>query len=559
MKRFLIYVMHTLLSIAFVIGGIYIETQLYNSGLKTFFILLYIMIVPPFVCTMMSRSHKRKKSDALGFVLFFTMFGAVLYWIAAGVASLILHMLDTDSTKCFYVIYVVLMYIYAPFSLMYGDKSIKNEDGSSSDYGPATTRLTWLFTIWIHLASRYLIKNPDSSHTLFWIIFAVFTLLIINFGPARGELLSLSDQCFRRIKKISSKCPNCQNSFELPIYICPDCGMQHSDLIPSEDGGKYTLCDCGKKLPTTFFNGREKLEAHCPYCGCNVKDGGKHVDICIPVIGGVNAGKTCLISQSIAEIGAKATKYGLDYEYSQTNLDTYPLDRSRMDHGQLPSKTGNMRLNYHQFYLTPKNRAVKNLISLCDVAGEVYSGGKELDGQIAYKYANAFLMIIDPLSIKDFRDELEKKTSRKYTHSAQTIEDISGRVIIMLENMFRISAKDELKTSVAVVFTKCDIPQLDEKLGGKAVSRRMNQDKISAFEAQNRVCEEFLNEYGETNFVNSMRSRFKTVQFFCTSALGHDADGTAFAPKNVDVPVLWLINEAGAKLNINATIEKNYL
>lgn len=363
----------------------------------------------------------------------------------------------------------------------------------------------------------------------------------------------LADSVYCAVKHISSHCANCQDQFSLPVYICPQCGEEHTRLRPSKYGIWRRTCNCGYKLPTTFFNGREKLEAHCPNCGMNIKDGGKHVDLCIPVVGGASSGKTCFINQSITAIGEIADNYGLAYEFSSNGLDDYADNMNNISHGYLPDKTTDMRLKYYQFYLSPAAATVKTLVSLCDVGGEVYADSTSLGEQIGYKYANAFLLVVDPLSLSMYRDEVRKANidPSAYGYSSDSVDEIMSMLITTLENMCGIGAKDMLKTNVAVVFSKCDIPGLADKIGDAAVARYIQANPTaSRFDAQNAVCESFLREYEEANFLHSLKSKFKTVQFFCSSSLGHNVDGTPFRAHGVEDPVLWLIDKSSASIDL---------
>lgn len=382
---------------------------------------------------------------------------------------------------------------------------------------------------------------------------AIILLTIMAIAYTFFMLWLLADTIYCLVKKISSNCPNCQNHFSLPVYICPNCGAEHTRLRPSKYGIWKRTCECGYKLPTTFFNGREKLEAHCPTCGMNIKDGGKHVDICIPVVGGTSSGKTCFIHQSIAAIDKSASDLGLHYEYSPNGMDDYADNMNNINHGYLPEKTNDMRLKYYQFYLNPASSKVKTLVSLCDVGGEVYSDSMSLGEQIGYKYANAFLLVVDPLSITMFREEIQKQSVNpsSYGCSSDSVDEIISMLITTLENMFCISSKDMLKTDVAVVFSKGDLPGLSEKIGDAAIEKCIQENPaLSRFEAQNTVCENFLKEYEEINFLNSLKSKFKTIQFFCSSSLGHNMDGTPFEAHGVEDPVLWLIDKTSPSMGL---------
>ena len=72
----------------------------------------------------------------------------------------------------------------------------------------------------------------------------------------------------------------------------------------------------------------------------------------------------------------------------------------------------------------------------------------------------------------------------------------------------------------------------------------------SKYEAINKVCEQFLIEYEEDNFLNSLKSKFKSIQFFTCSALGHVENGSQFNPDGVEEPALWLIDKASASIDL---------
>lgn len=387
------------------------------------------------------------------------------------------------------------------------------------------------------------------------VVQAVVLIIFMSLFYICYLIIAFSDWLYRSIKKISTSCPNCQKKYDLPAYICT-CGAKHTRLVPSKYGVLKRQCNCGKKLKTTFFNGRHKQDGKwvCPDCGYELS-GPLQVDIPIPVVGGPSSGKTCYISMAISQIEKNASsKYGLDFSY-RPNIalgDDYEANKRNMGTGRLPEKTNDTRLRYYQFYLTPKGVKVKNLISICDVAGEAYERNDEVGKQIGFKYANAFLMMVDPLSVRKYREEIAKKISlSKYGASERGMDEVLDTLINNLQNMNCLNSKNMIKTDVAVVFTKCDIPGLADKIGESAVRRYMQLHNIrSQYEAANRVCEQFLIEYEEENFLNSLKSKFKSIQFFTCSALGHVENGSNFAPEGVEEPALWLIDKASASIDL---------
>lgn len=396
---------------------------------------------------------------------------------------------------------------------------------------------------------------------------AVLLLVLMLLFYLAFLLVLFADWVYRRIKRISTSCPNCQEKFALPTYRCT-CGAEHTKLVPSRYGIFSRVCIgtsdhvCFRNLKTTFFNGRQRLPGEwvCPHCNY-VLGSPLQSDIPIPVVGGPSSGKTCYISMVISQLEKKAAfDYNLDFEYKENAAlgDDYEDNRAQMSIGRLPLKTNDMRLRYYQFYLSKKGAKVRNLVSLCDVAGETYEHSEEMGRQIGFKYADAFVMLVDPLSVMAYREEVAQSVDiGKYGASEKSMDEVLDGLIHTLESMKCIDSKSSIKTDVAVVFTKCDIPGLEDKIGSPAVNRYRSQNSgVSKYEAQNKVCEQFLTEYEEENFLNTLRSKFKSIQFFTCSALGHVENGKKFAPTNVEEPTLWLIDKVNSSLNLKKKLSE---
>lgn len=385
----------------------------------------------------------------------------------------------------------------------------------------------------------------------------VITMIMMMIAYVVFALAWLADQGYLTIKGIASNCSVCQHKFRLPVYVCPNCGKKHTRLVPSIYGIFNRRCECGYRLPATFFNGRQKLQALCPNClkkGVEtvIGDGGYHFDMCIPIIGGPSAGKTCYINMAISEIEKNAAdKYGLVFE--SADLSEYQLNQASLQRGRRPEKTADMKLKYYQFYLTPKKMKLKNMVSLCDIGGEVFSDSQIAGQQIGYRYANAFLMIIDPLSIPAFRKTIANTVNiGSYNASEIEIDQVLNMIVSTLMSMYNLKSKDMLKTNIALVFTKSDIPGIDKEIGESALTDYMaaHPKMKDKYKATNIICEDFLEKYDEHNFLHDLKSKFKSVQFFVSSALGHNEDGTAFTPKNVEEPALWLIDKTSKYIDL---------
>lgn len=435
------------------------------------------------------------------------------------------------------------------------------------NFGEIFPSIGWTFMLGFHLGLIVLSAILTSALCVLFSLFHIVIVAIIMVFVYLGfVIVFLIDKLFCLFKRIGTSCPRCQNHFPLPVYVCT-CGRKHTSLIPSKYGIFKRTCECGKKLPVTFFNGRGRVDRtmgghwECPVCGQVYAKGAEiqSFDIPIPVVGGPSSGKTCFLTQAIREIEANAQKYGLEFNYIEnTSLgDDYQQNKGLFEHGQLPSKTNDYRLRYYQFSLSPKGAKVKNIVSICDVAGEAFDASADAMGsQVGLKNAKAFLVTLDPLSVNMYRDELKDKgidISRYMASEKFTLDEVLLTLIKNLENLHAIAPGKKVNANVVVTFTKCDIPGLNDIFGDNAIMNYQTRHNLdSAYEALNKICEEFLIQYGEANFLNSLKSKFKSIQFFTSSALGHVENGTKFSPTGVEEPVLWLIDKAASNINLKS-------
>ena len=53
---------------------------------------------------------------------------------------------------------------------------------------------------------------------------------------------------------IFGACPICGEKYNIPIYVCSNCGKEHKKLIPGKYGIFNRRCQCGNKMPTMFMD-----------------------------------------------------------------------------------------------------------------------------------------------------------------------------------------------------------------------------------------------------------------------------------------------------------------
>lgn len=390
----------------------------------------------------------------------------------------------------------------------------------------------------------------------FSVITAILCLVIL--------ILRGIDNIVYFFRKISYQCTNCQNDFKLPEYVCPKCNTHHDNLIPGRYGILKRRCKCGKELSTMYINGRNNLPAVCPVCksgnGAKIERNSRDI-CCIPIIGGRDAGKTCFISTAILELEKHFIAKKWFFTQLSSNNSEYADNLNRISKGVCPRQTGNMKLNYYRFSIMKKKNAIRNVVSICDIGGEAYSQGaafsennaQNITDQIGFANANGLIMLIDPLSIKEFRQKTEKNYDiSEYRISTKPISDVLSIVTNTLENMLKLVYSDKISKNIAVVFTKCDAPGVDEEIGEAAMKNiQMSTMDKSKSEIQNQLCMDFLKKYGETNFLNILQGKFKHIQFFTSSALGHNENGEKFTPYGVEEPILWLLSQCKVPISLD--------
>jgi len=368
----------------------------------------------------------------------------------------------------------------------------------------------------------------------------------------------LIDRIYILIHKISNACPNpnCQDHFLIPAYQCPECGRVHTRLMPGKYGILHRTCLCGNKLPTTFLNGRSKLPAFCPTCAGTLEGDTGSRQLAIPVIGGPSVGKTCLINMAVNKI---VTEIGPNNNWelsfaSESDKNEFDMVVNGLNAGTRPLKTDKDALTAYQLMLSLPNDKVGRRVYIYDISGERFSESGTITSNQAFGYADGFVFVIDPLTIPDYTMRMiDKVDPNAYGASPQDFDDIFDIMMNNLQILFNLNPDDVLKRSFAVVINKSDIPGLEEEIGDIAVQNYLNEheDCKSYEEARNIVCKEFLEANGEGNFVRSADSKFKKVQYFTCSALGHNKDGVPYTCVNAELPFLWIMQQVDSKIKIN--------
>ncbi len=428
------------------------------------------------------------------------------------------------------------------------DVDVISEDWDKVKDALCNFRFVSIFYIIINLLSILFIAIFGFAFTsILSVIHIAIVAVIMVFVYIGFMLIWMLDAIYRMIHGISYNCPHCQHKIALPTYVCPHCGAEHRRLIPSKYGIFHRVCECGHTLPTTFLNGRQKLESKCPKCGEALLQGVSRA-YQIPVIGGANSGKTCFINSGIQKIEETASGYGLNFHYEVLQgdvLDDYDKNKKRMADGYVPEKTSDMRMRFYNFYLNGVGEKIENQISICDIAGESFESAENTQNQEGYRFSDGMFIIIDPFSVPDFNEKAKEEMGDEYQNvncSTQDVAEVFNITNIAIERI-RHSSKKTGELVAAVVFVKTDIPYVNDIVGENAIQRMMSENPSLSYEdASARVAEEFFAVYGENSMLLELQNKFSKIGFFSVSALGRNEDERkSFVSVNVDKPIYWLL------------------
>ncbi|MDV2998284.1 MAG: hypothetical protein N4J56_007989 [Chroococcidiopsis sp. SAG 2025] len=362
------------------------------------------------------------------------------------------------------------------------------------------------------------------------------------------------------------RCPSCHEQMKIPAYTCNKCSQEHDRLWPSVYGVLRHTCRgnlssgdvCNRSLPTLSFLGRDKLlEKKCPHCSYPLQGvGGTNAHI--PIVGGPYAGKSNYIVMATKQlIDEYAPAHNLEVTLpDEKHRNNYEASVDRLNSGQTLLKTSRDDDSAKAFNIEVNrtNQAIGNLLYVYDAAGEHYTDDDSAEQQKYFKYVHGILLIIDPFSIHQVHEAYKNQLHSQAKNIAPSNENLNAiyeRVLSLFETKVKSARNSQFSQPIAVIVTKTDLGDLEQKIGSYAAREYMakNSTVTSEQDAINALVEEFLNDYGEGNFVRNLRSHFSNIKFFSCSALGfnHNAesnnDATFFDGFRVLDPMLWLMEQ----------------
>ena len=386
-----------------------------------------------------------------------------------------------------------------------------------------------------------------------------FILVYIGFSVAW-----LFDRGYLAKKRIFTACNECKCKSLIPTYICPKCGSYHTNLTPGAYGIFKRTCECGEKLPTTFFNGRKKLQAICPNCLLEGKttylNDRESRPLCVPVVGGRSVGKTAYItafSKKFVEFVAPQNNLDIEF-YNGAKEKIYSEIKADFAHGSTRMTVRPQDITQSSsisFSFFVKNKALnpERLMHIYDIAGEVFTDNNENEVQRQYEYCQGIIFMIDPFAIPKIRAKYEASLTPE-DKAGIGKADINGIINVFINKLREVTGLSDRKMSkvpIAVVIGKTDSANLcdefsDEKI--EEIEYLNAKTEINRNDAIDYLCRKFLKENEMESFVNAIDIKFKNNRFFAASAIGHTRDAGAYNPVGVLEPMEWICTKADKKL-----------
>ncbi len=391
-------------------------------------------------------------------------------------------------------------------------------------------------------------------------------VIVLGARPALAWGLRTLDALVFWIQSIFIVCPHCHKTLKELWFQCPNCSRVYTELRPNWLHVFHLKCACGEMLATTRIFGRSDYVAYCPNCRQAIgKHGGESQIVAFPIVGGPASGKTAFLMSTIRILTttiADAKRWTPSFPYPQDALYADKL-RRLFDAGIRPEKTNDRAPSAFCVDYVGRGLGESKRLCLYDPSGETFAQDWEkLQKQKYYNFMAGVIVVVDPFALPNLKERLGEKIASLGGDLEVCPEDQdlcaerffarldpdSARKTEEGEETFALYSKKELPC--AVVVTKADALGLDALIGEEGARRfREKYPSYNYEDALDQVCRYWLQRWGGANILNRLDSEFGKCRCFSVSALGarRANDFGAFRPERIDLPMKWLLKEAGVE------------
>ncbi len=396
-------------------------------------------------------------------------------------------------------------------------------------------------------------------------IYVIGTALCAVFGLIHGTVTTVVmvltyivftivwsiDRLYLLKNKIRSDCPVCHKRFLIPTFMCPSCGRMHKKLVPGPYGIWKHKCTCGQKIPSTFLNGRSRLEAYCPECGAPLVASDAR-QVVFQLIGGSKAGKTVFLSAYFHEYLERLKR---NREIRVEISDRYkPFFDELEGWYRGVDCPATAQLNSQMYpLLINSSLGVRRQFSIYDIAGEMFDGFTA-DSQVLqqqFHYCNGLLFLVDPFSSGSLREDRINSGEDISDFSNMPVEDVVNNFINYLTSTGHKKANTRCAIPMAVLIVKADVREIKRVIGPAKIASvlKKNPDKYASYEeARDGECRKFLIDIGLSAAVENLEIAFSNLHYFPVSAMGHAPDGSEYEPWGVTDAIDWMLPLADKEL-----------
>ncbi|AKA68370.1 TRAFAC clade GTPase domain-containing protein [Clostridium scatologenes] len=339
----------------------------------------------------------------------------------------------------------------------------------------------------------------------FFIHFIIITIISIPIYAFYFIIKTIESIKLKK-KSLGTICTYCYSKFDIPYYLCPNCGRIHKNLVSGPYGILKRKCSCGEIIASANISGRHRLSAVCPVC--LKKSEVKEIpSACIAFIGEEASGKTTFI-YSIIHYLLNSKKWNVEFLDSMkkegfNNVNEWSCNLENLKEHRI----------LYNIFISSKENFIKKLLYIYDTKGENFNSISRIITQKYYKYVNALVFIVDPLCIDEvIEGEFVKNEFKEL--SSKNINDLLDRFIISMKKLCEIEADEKINVPIAVVINKMDLMDYN----GTPI--------------------DFLKLVREEKFIRKVQYNFSNSEFFFTENLNSISNDIKVAE-----PVEWILNK----------------
>ncbi len=365
-------------------------------------------------------------------------------------------------------------------------------------------------------------------------------------------VISAFEHSFIFLNRVNYDCPVCHERSRFASYACPSCYAVHDKLRPNVFGILHHKCNCHKKIPCTFFNGRSKLDLYCPMCKSPLVADGV-APVTFQLIGGTKAGKSVFLASFFHQYMDKL-KYVPDTTITIPKaFQSYFEELDLWYNGEICPATSYMNSQMYPILIDSSIGITRQFV-IYDVAGELFIDSKNPAIEVhqrQFKYCEGYLFLIDPFSAGKLREEASDSKEDMSDYSDVDPDKVFLNFVNYLISIGYMKPGTLCKKPVSVLIAKSDVKEVKREIGLAKIKTEYekNKEKYESFDTlRNTLCRDFLMKNGFKTFLDSIESNFTNISFFPISAMGHSSDGNKYEPWGVLESVEWLISKSDEDL-----------